>query len=414
MLVLYRLSVWLYAFIIRLLSPFHNQARKFINGRKDWEDRLESAFFENDALVVWFHAASLGEFEQGRPVIEDLKDKQPDVKILLTFFSPSGYQIKKEYEYADWVFYLPIDSPKNARFFIETVKPTIAVFIKYEFWYFFLKALKDRQIPILMVSCIFRENQLFFHWAVGRFYQRVLKTFHYFFVQDEKSKNLITPIVGGHVTVSGDTRFDRVLTIANEAKAIGIVQKFKSNKKLIVLGSTWPSDMIHLQAFIEKYQSEIKFVIAPHNIDDTSIKELEDQLTNSIRFSTTYSQLDKYDILIVDNMGLLSSIYRYGDFAFIGGAFRGALHNTLEAAVYGIPVFFGEDESNVKFMEAIELVMSGGGFTFSSSEELLLKFDELYKNKEVYDQMSKASDEFVKARSGATNLVITKILALLP
>jgi len=413
MLVLYRLSVWFYSFVIKALSPFHEKAKKFSEGRTDWKSKLSKAFEGNSSPVVWFHAASLGEFEQGRPVIEDLKNKRADAKILLTFFSPSGYDIKKDYEYADWVFYLPIDSPSNARYFIDTVKPTMAVFIKYEFWYYFLRTLKKKEIPIFMVSTIFRENQLFFHWAAGRFYQRVLKTFHHFFVQDEKSLHLISPIIGDKVTVSGDTRFDRVLAIAEDAGAIDEIEKFKKQNKLMVLGSTWPSDMVYLLPLIDKYRDEMKFVIAPHNIDEPTLKSLQSQLVNSVRFSNSENS-ENAQILIIDNMGMLSSIYQYADFTFIGGAFRGALHNTLEAAVYGIPVIYGEHENNQKFMEAIELVEHGGGFTFSTSEELILKFDKIYTDKSAYYDMSTAASEFVQARSGATKLVMGQILKLLP
>ena len=417
MLVLYLLSLWFYAFFIKVLSPFHLKARKFSEGRKGWKNRLTKAFEGNKETVIWFHAASLGEFEQGRPIIEQLKKEQGNMKILLTFFSPSGFEIRKKHEHADWVFYLPMDSPKNADFFIDTVKPTLAVFIKYEFWYYFLTALKVAQIPILMVSCIFRENQLFFHWAVGSFYQRVLKTFNHFFVQDQKSEKLISPIVGNRVTVSGDTRFDRVLSISNEEADVSGIDFFKGQKQLVVLGSTWSSDLVHLLPFVQNFQSELKFIIAPHNIGEPEIKNIENKLEKTICYSKVSESLP-YEILasevmIIDNIGLLSAIYRYADFAFIGGAFRGALHNTLEAAVYGIPVGFGEDESNSKFMEAIELVENGGGFTFSSTDELISKFTSIRESQSVYDKMAISAKEFVKYRSGATELVISKINGLL-
>ncbi len=414
MLVFYHLSIWFYGLVIKVIYPFSEKAKKFIDGRKDWEIKLTKAFERNDHKVVWFHASSLGEFEQGRPVIEELKSKRNDVKILLTFFSPSGYEIHKTYENADWIFYLPLDTPGNARLFIETVKPTQVIFIKYEFWYNFLRHLKKVKIPVLLVSGVFRENQLFFHWAFGRYYQRVLKTFHHLFVQNEKSKKLIEPIVGERVTISGDTRFDRVLTIAKQAQTIEILQKFKNDKKLLVLGSAWPSDMLVLLDMIKKYKSKLKIVIAPHNIAENDIAIIESQLTNTMRFSQASEKVDEADILIVNNMGMLSSIYGYADYAFIGGAFRGALHNTLEAAVYGIPVFFGEHENNMKFVEAIELVKMGGGFTFSTSEELQSKFLELYENSKSYEQMAKTAEEFVKSRSGATDLVMHKIISLLP
>lgn len=400
------------------MSPFHEKYEKFFTGRKGWKDQLTQAFKDNNEKIVWFHAASLGEFEQGRPVIEQLKQSRSDVKVLLTFFSPSGYEIKKNYEHADWVFYLPTDSPSNALFFIKMVNPTITVFIKYEFWYFFLTTLKTQGIPVLMISGIFRENQLFFHWTTDKFYQKILKAFHHFFVQDEKSMKLISPIVGNHVTVSGDTRFDRVLSIAKATITIDAIEKFKGSRRLMVLGSTWSSDMNYALPLVQKYQGEIKFIIAPHNVDESEVVTLESNIKSTIRFSeiskSKLNDLASFDAMIIDNIGMLSSIYRYGDFAFIGGAFRGALHNTLEAAAYGIPVCFGENKNNKKFIEASELVASGGGFTFSSVDELIMKFGEIYENKHSYSQMSKAADTFVKTRSGATELILLKLLALLP
>ena len=417
MLIFYRMGLWLYAFFIKILSPFYLKARKFSEGRKEWKNKFKIAFKENKEMVIWFHTASLGEFEQGRPIIERLKQEQKKTKILLTFFSPSGFDIREHYEHADWVFYLPLDSPKNAQFFIDTVKPALVIFIKYEFWYYFLKTLKAYQIPTLMVSSIFRENQLFFHWAVGPFYQKVLKAFYHFFVQDQKSKKLIAPIVGNRVTVSGDTRFDRVLAIANEKIVLSELEFFKGQKRLVVLGSTWSSDLVHLIPFMKNFQSAIKFVIAPHNIDESEIKNVENKIEKTIRYSkaleSSPDEITTSQIMIIDNIGLLSTIYGYADFAFIGGAFRGALHNTLEAAVYGIPVGFGEHQSNAKFMEALGLVKNGGGFTFSSTDELISKFTSIYENKSEYDQMAISAEEFVKKNSGATELIIYKINELL-
>ena len=417
MLILYRLTLWFYAFLIKILSPFHLKASNFSEGRRGWKNRLSKEFQGNEEIVIWFHAASLGEFEQGRPIIEKLKRERNDVKILLTFFSPSGFEIRKNYEHADWVFYLPLDSPKNAQFFIDTVKPSLAVFIKYEFWYYFLKTLKTRKVPILMVSSVFRENQLFFHWAVGPFYQKVLKTFNHFFVQDEKSKELIAPIVGDCITVSGDTRFDRVLSIANGKTEVSQIELFKGQKRLIVLGSSWSSDLVHLIPFVKRFQRELKFIIAPHNISESELMNIENKIKKTIRYSKAQvappKEIKTSEVLIIDNIGLLSSLYRYADFAFIGGAFRGALHNTLEAAVYGIPVGFGEDKSNSKFIEAIELVENGGGYTFSSTDELISKFSSIYENPSAYDQMALSAKEFVKKKSGATELVMSKLNELL-
>jgi 3-deoxy-D-manno-octulosonic-acid transferase len=393
--------VWIFSF-------FNEKARKFVNGRKN-------QFFElrNDLKgqnPIWIHAASLGEFEQGRPIIEALKREKPDQKILLTFFSPSGYEIRKNYSEVDWVYYLPLDSPKNARDFISIINPKIAIFIKYEFWYYFLNELKKQNVPTLMVSAIFRDNQLFFHWS-GRFFHRVFRSINHFFVQDEESYQLISRI-SSKVTIAGDTRFDRVIEIARNAKKIEKVDAFIAGKPVFVLGSTWISDLNIIGPFIRKHQEKIKFIVAPHNIGEDDLIEIEKTFEETVRFSSGETVEEK-EILIIDNMGMLSSLYSYADYAFIGGAFRGALHNTLEAAVYGIPVFFGQHQNNNKFAEAIELVKVGGGFSFLTLEEFEKKFAELQLNNENYHVMSKAAGDFVKLNAGATELVMKKVIELI-
>ncbi len=404
--------MWFYWLIIRLISPFHEKARKFADGRKNWRKDLSSKFKDNTRPVVWFHAASLGEFEQGRPVIEALKKDKPHIAILLTFFSPSGYEIRKNYEHADWVVYLPIDTPRNARFFIETVKPSAAVFIKYEYWYFFLKYLHLSNTPILMVSAIFRENQLFFH-RFGGFYRKALRWINYYFVQDEHSDELIKSIGITESVISGDTRFDRVLAIAEEAQPYEIVEHFKQSETAMVLGSVWSSDLDIIESFIKENQQDIKFIIAPHNVNEEEIAMVESRFDSTIRFSeATTLTVEEARILIIDNIGMLSSLYRYGEYAFIGGAFRGALHNTLEAAVYGIPIFFGEHASNEKFKEAIDLTAAGGAFTFETVEQLNEKFDELLEV-EAYTQASRSAGKFVRSNAGATGKVVDQLNQLL-
>jgi len=413
MLFMYQLSIGLYDLIVRIISPFNPKAKKFFKGRKNWRNKLTGAIENNPGKWVWFHAASLGEFEQGRPVIEALKDQHPDIKILLTFFSPSGYEVRNNYEKADYICYLPLDTPAAAKYFVQTVQPAVAVFIKYEFWYYYLKYLELEKVPILMISCIFRENQLFFHPA-GRFYHKALKRINHFFVQDEKSQRLISDIGIQNTTVSGDTRFDRVVTIAQDAKDIPIAASFTKDNSVMVLGSTWPSCMEHLTPFIHHYKGSLKFIIAPHNISEPELAKLESDFENCIRYSKAEAEnVSKFEVLIIDNIGMLSSLYRYGDFAYVGGAFRGALHNTLEAAVYGIPVCFGEHMNNQKFIEAIELVAYGGGFTFRSFDELDVRFKRLMENEVSYKRMARASGEFVKSRTGATEKVMAKISELL-
>jgi 3-deoxy-D-manno-octulosonic-acid transferase len=406
MLTLYRFGIWFYWLILRLISPFHSKARKFKTGRHDWKQKLTLLFNDHPGDVIWFHAASLGEFEQGRPVMEALKRQYPSTRIFLTFFSPSGYEIRKNYEHADWVFYLPIDTPKNARFLVDTIQPKMAIFIKYEFWYFYLKELQRQAIPTLMISCIFRPNQLYFN-KKGSFFLPILRGIDHYFVQDEASFELAKNIEIPFATIAGDTRFDRVVEIANGAKRIPIMEKFKGNSKLMVLGSTWPSDIVHLTEFIQTNKHQLKFAIAPHNISESDISKLLLTFPDAVKFSDGPSNIqDSSSILIIDNMGMLSSLYSYGDFAFIGGAFRGALHNTLEAAVYAIPVAFGEHPNNKKFKEAIELVNNGGGFTFSDKNEFNLKFKELFENQSKYTKMSQAAGAYVKANAGATAFIM--------
>ena len=413
MLILYRFGIWFYWLTIRLISPFHSKARKFKEGRVNWKSTLTELFQDQQSDVVWYHAASLGEFEQGRPVMEALKQAKPHVKIFLTFFSPSGYEIRKNYEHADWVFYLPLDSPKNAEFLIKTVKPKLAVFIKYEFWYYYLQALGSHNIPTLMISCIFRSSQIYFK-PKGKFFLPILQGIEHYFMQDENSHLLAKQIGIDQSTIAGDTRFDRVIEIAQGAKEIEIIEKFKGSERLMILGSTWPSDIQVLEAFINLNQDKVKFAIAPHNIGESDVDALLKVWPNAIKFSESENaDLISSRIIIINNMGMLSSLYRYGEFAFIGGAFRGALHNTLEAAVYGIPVFFGEHEKNQKFKEAIGLVEAGGGFTFSSTDELIAKFNELLEDETEYNRMSQVSGKFVESNSGATPIIVEKMLNIL-
>lgn len=408
MLLLYRIGIKLYGLIAWLFSFFNEKAKKFINGRKNLFNDLKSDLKGQNP--VWIHAASLGEFEQGRPIIEALKKERPDQKILLTFFSPSGFEVRKDYSEVDWVYYLPLDSPKNAKKFISIVNPKIAIFIKYEFWYFFLNELKKQEIPTLMVSAIFRNSQLFFHWS-GRFFHKVFRSITHFYVQDEESNQLISKI-SSQVTIAGDTRFDRVIEIAENSNRIEKVDAFVADKKVLVLGSTWSSDLSIIEPFIKKNQFNLKFIIAPHNIGEDDLVEIEKAFEATIRFSSEEPPEGK-QILIIDNMGMLSSLYKYADYAFIGGAFRGALHNTLEAAVYGIPVFFGQHQNNEKFSEAIELNEIGGAFSFNSLEEFEHKFEGLEINKEDYLSMSKIAGDFVKSKSGATEMVMKKVLELI-
>jgi 3-deoxy-D-manno-octulosonic-acid transferase len=414
MLLLYRIGLWMYWVVILLASPVNGKARKFRSGREKWKGSLQKILEGNQAPIAWFHAASLGEFEQGRPVMEALKKVRPDVKIMLTFFSPSGYEIRKDYAGADWVIYLPMDSPSNARKFISTLKPVVAVFVKYEFWYYYLRELHNQKIPVMMISCILRENHFFFTPS-GKFFHKVLKPFAYFFMQDGPSMDRLKSLGISQASVSGDTRFDRVLNVRQQARDIPIALQFKNDEKVMVIGSSWDSDISVLTGFIHQHLSELKFIIAPHNLHEQEIQALQNTFEKTARFSQTEGKnLADYRILIVDNMGMLSSLYAYGDYAYIGGGFRGALHNTLEAAVYGIPVFFGEHENNKKFIEAMGLLAVGGAFSIRNGSELTSKFDELFHDDKAYTTAAQAAGNYVLDGSGATEKVMQKLTGLLP
>lgn len=410
MLILYKIAITFYEVVILIFSAFNSKAKKFRDGRKDWEERLKEDFQGNEAKVVWIHAASLGEFEQGRPIIEAIRKSKPEVKILLTFFSPSGFEVRKNYDSVHWVHYLPLDKNGSAEKFVSIVKPSLAIFIKYEFWYFFLKKLNEKEVPTIMVSSIFRKNQLFFHWS-GAFFKPIFQEVDHFFVQDEESAGLISTI-NEKVTIAGDTRFDRVIEISDQASTFEPVEEFLRGEKCFMVGSSWSSDLKVLQPFIEKYQSKIKFVIAPHNINDEEIASIESRFAEVGRFSKPVNLAEKR-ILVIDNMGMLSSLYKYADYAFIGGGFRGALHNTLEAAVYGIPIFFGDHENNEKFREAIELAEIGAAFPVSSDEDLEQRFESMFQNIEVYKPVALAAFDYVRSKSGATQTIMKKIKKLI-
>ena len=413
MLIFYRIALLVYWLTIRLISPFHRKARLFSKGRKDWKRNLENIFSKNHLPVIWIHAASLGEFEQGRPIMESLKKQQPDYKILLTFFSPSGFEIRKKYEYADWIIYMPIDFPSNAHFFVKTVNPKLTIFIKYEYWYYFLRELNRKKKSILVISTRFRKNQLFFH-PLGGFYRQALQWIDFFFLQDENSKYLVEKIGIKQTKIAGDTRFDRVIKIANEIGELEIINKFKDQERVVVIGSSWNSDMVHLNPFIQQFSKNFKFIIAPHNINEKEINTLRNKLQDTILYSELKSEMVNLSarVLIIDNMGMLSSIYRYADFAIIGGAFRGALHNTLEAAVYGIPILFGSHPKNQKFKEAIDLINIGGAFTFSDTQNLIRTVEALLL-KPQYERACEVAGTYVQHKSGATEKIMNYINKIL-
>jgi 3-deoxy-D-manno-octulosonic-acid transferase len=364
------------------------------------------SFQGNTHKTIWVHCSSLGEFEQGRPLIELIKKQNPAFKILLTFFSPSGYEIRKDYKNADWIYYLPMDSPSNAKRFLDIVQPHLILFVKYEFWYYYLNEIKKRQIPLLLVSGIFRQNQPFFAWY-GNFHRNMLCCFTHIFVQNETSVTLLTNIgFKQHISISGDTRFDRVIEIADGFEPITLIENFVAENQVIVAGSTWTEDDEELDHYANTHP-EIKFIIAPHDIEEDRIKECLLLYKNSILFSQLNSEqanLENTNVLIIDNIGMLSKLYRYATICYVGGAFgEDGVHNVLEAAVYSKPVVFGPEYD--KYIEAVELIDTGGGFSIESAVELEKVLDSLLKEDELYRQTSFKAGNYVKNRSGATKKI---------
>ena len=403
---LYNLAIIIYDIAVHLATPFSRKPRKMMKGHWVVYELLRQQL-EKDARYIWFHAASLGEFEQGRPLIEKIRAKYPDYRILLTFFSPSGYEVRKNYRGADIVCYLPFDKPRNVKKFLDLVNPCMAFFIKYEFWKNYLDELHKRRIPVYSVSSIFRRGQIFFKWYGGT-YRNVLRNFDHLFVQNERSKRYLAKIGINRVTVVGDTRFDRVLQIREEAKDLPLVELFKNNTMTFVAGSSWQPDE---DLFIEYFNQhpEVKLIIAPHVIDENHLVEIIRKLKRPyVRYTRADEKnVRKADCLIIDCFGLLSSIYRYGEIAYIGGGFGVGIHNTLEAAVYGIPVIFGPKYQ--KFQEAIRLLEAKGGFSIKSYEELKALLDRMLEDEEFLRESGMNAGLYVTDNAGATDRVLNMI-----
>ncbi|WP_026463983.1 3-deoxy-D-manno-octulosonic acid transferase [Adhaeribacter aquaticus] len=409
---LYQVGVNFYSLLLKGIAPFHAKAAKMVAGRLNIFKQLEASFKENQDPVVWFHCASLGEFEQGRPLLEKFAATYPGYKILLTFFSPSGYEIRKNYPGAHYIFYLPLDNPANAKRFINLVKPSLAIFVKYEFWFNYLNQLHQRNIPVISVSAIFRPEQIFFK-PYGGFYRNTLNLFTHIFTQNQLSADLLQTAGISQVTVAGDTRFDRVLQTAAAVKAISLVEHFKADKPVFVIGSSWPHDIEVLLPFIKKYAGAIKFIIAPHEIHEQELTQLLSHLEGkAIRFSKALTpDIANYPVLLIDNIGMLSSLYSHGTYAYIGGAFGKGLHNTLEAATFGLPLYFGP--SYQKFQEAIDLVQLGVAFPIQSTTELEDVFTPIYQNQEKRKAISEKAKTYVQNQAGATDIILHHVKTLI-
>lgn len=399
----YNLIIHIYLLGVVVYSLFNAKARRMWRGERAALGILK-AKVEPGAKYVWFHAASLGEFEQGRPLMEALRRRYPEYRILLTFFSPSGYEVRKDYPGADIITYLPIDTPLNAIRFLRTVRPVMAFFIKYEFWYNYLHILKHRHVPVYSVSSIFRPEQMFFKWY-GRQYGRVLNCFTHFFVQNETSRELLATLHLTNVTVVGDTRFDRVLQIKEAARQLPLVEAFRQEGRVLVAGSSWAPDEDILIRYFNEHR-DWKLIIAPHVIGEDHLNEILSKLQRPAVRYTQAQEADvcKADCLIVDCFGLLSSIYRYGEVAYVGGGFGAGIHNLPEAAVWGVPVFFGPN--NRKFQEAQELKRCCGGFEIGSYEEFERQMDRLASDAYCLREAGERAGSFVRGKAGATERVL--------
>ena len=404
----YNILVRLYSLLIKIVAPFNPKARQWVQGRKDIFKKLEKTISKQDS-IIWFHVASLGEFEQGKPVIERVKNEFPSHKILLTFFSPSGYEIRKSYDKADYIFYLPIDSPKNAKRFISIVNPKLAIFVKYEFWFNYIKELYKNKIPLLMISVIFRPSQHFFQFW-GRWFRKQLQKVTWFYVQNKESLTLLNKVNIYHADKSGDTRFDRVFELVKEDKTIAGIEQFKNQSPLVVAGSTWPPDEDILHYILTKSTHPFKLIIAPHVVSESHVKEIQEKFrAYSPILYTEINQVDIIDsrVLILNTTGMLSYVYRYSDFSYIGGGFGVAIHNIQEPATYGQPVIFGPKFN--KFREAVDLIEKGSCFSIKNKEEALSIFNKLLTDKALLSTCSRVSKDYVNAQVGATSMVIAKI-----
>lgn len=406
---LYNLVIGLYHFTAWLISPFNKKAKSFTSGRRGWQKKLTEQIVPG-TRYVWFHCASLGEFEQGRPVIEEFIAKYPNHKVAITFYSPSGYEIRKNYAHASVVLYLPADTKRNAKQFLDILNPELAFFIKYEFWHHFLSSLKHRSIPAYLISGIFRPEQPFFTsnpW--GSWFRSMLSCFDHIFVQDSISATLLNSAGFEDVSVAGDTRFDRVAAVAESSKPIEVVNKFAGQQKILIAGSTWKEDEELITEYILGHAKE-KWIIAPHEVGKANVERLQQMLKNR---AITLSAAEKddpsdYQVLIIDSIGKLSALYRYGRIAYIGGGFGAGIHNILEAAAYGMPILFGTNYG--KFREAKDLIEQGAAFSLTNAYDLNQTLSHLLNQPTEIDRLSRNAQDYVTENRGATHKILSQII----
>ena len=413
MLFLYDTALGLYGLLLRLLAPFVPKAAAWVAGRRGLLAHIRHTLGPDPALRVWFHCASLGEFEQGRPLLEAYRRAHPGTKLVLTFFSPSGYEIRKDWPGADYVFYLPLDTRANARAFLDAVQPRLAVFVKYEFCYHFLNEAHRRRIPAVVVSAIFRPDQVFFKpW--GGFFRRILTRFAHIFTQNEASAALLRTAGLTRVSVAGDTRFDTVVAMAAAAaRSLPLVDAFVADgAPVLVVGSSWPEDLPILRPLLRRYAPELRVLIAPHEITETNLRLVEHALPGQVqRYSrATAATVAQARVLLFDNVGLLSQLYRFGEYAYVGGAFGKGLHNTLEAAAFGLPLFFGP--AYAKFQEAVELVALKGAFPVHDAAELEAAFTYLWNHDDARLRLQDTILDYVHDQAGATRTIMAALPGL--
>lgn len=404
---LYNLGIVIYTILIRLVSPFYPKARQWSEGRRGMIERMsvDMADAEN---VVWIHVSSLGDFEQGRPLVDYVKQNYPDYKILLTFFSPAGYEVRKNYPNADYVYYIPADTRREVCRFLDVVRPKVVIFVKYEFWLNMLVELRKRNIRTFIVSSIFRKNSIFFN-PLGGIWRKALRSFRTIFVQDEASKALLAEIGVTNVVVAGDTRFDRVIAIAESAERVDAVEQFRGDSRLFVAGSTWGRDEDILLPLINE-NPDIKFVIAPHEMDEARIERLLREVKGgAVRYTQlSHSDFAEKQVLVLDTIGLLSRVYGSADWAYVGGGFGAGIHNTLEAVVYGLPVAFGPKYR--KFKEACDLISLGVGKSVTDSAELKMWFNSLRDDSNQLARIAEVAKDYTLKQRGVTERLVKMIL----
>jgi 3-deoxy-D-manno-octulosonic-acid transferase len=404
--VLYNIGILVFTSLAYLISPFNEKASLWVKGRKNWAEKIRDKIKQGDR-TVWIHCASLGEFEQGRPVIEAIRKEMPEFKIVLTFFSPSGYEVRKNYPNADCIMYLPADTPGNATRFIRLINPEYAIFVKYEFWRNYISVLYKRNISLYLISAIFRPEQHFFKWY-GSFFRKMLRKFSLIFVQDKSSLELLTGIGLKNILLAGDTRFDRVVQIAGTTREIPQLQQFRGEEKLFLTGSSWQQDEEIIVQYINKFPAKMKWVFAPHEIDKPNIERLE-KLFNvkHVKFSEFNEAASDSRVMIIDNIGMLSSAYKYAYIAAVGGGFGKGIHNILEPVCWGIPVMFGPRYK--QFREAVDLINENGAMSFNSVEKFSDILNKWLADELFYLRSAKAASFYINKNTGATDKILKEI-----